>query len=161
MTAKTLPSLRLSLPNTSAVRRQLALLVQEQLRQIGVQIELSQLEFPVWIERRTAGKFDIDFASTSQDPSPAGLSQGWTCTGGTNVAKYCDPRVDSLIERAVLTRNKPAEAWREVLRQIEADAPAIFLYAPTYVYAVRRRFRDVTITPASSWQLLREWSAGR
>jgi peptide/nickel transport system substrate-binding protein len=154
-------ALGLSLPNTSAVRRQLALLVQEQLRQIGVRIDLTQLEFPVWIERRTAGKFDIDFASTSQDPSPSGLSQGWTCTGGTNVAKYCDPRVDSLIERAVLTRNKPAEAWREVLRQIEADSPAIFLYAPTYVYAVRRRFRDVTLTPASSWQLLREWSAGR
>jgi peptide/nickel transport system substrate-binding protein len=154
-------ALQLSLPNTSAVRRQLALLVQEQLRQIGVRIELSQLDFPVWIERRTAGKFDIDFASTSQDPSPSGLSQGWSCTGGTNVAKYCDPRVDSLLERAVLTRDKPAEAWREVLRQIEADAPAIFLYAPTYVYAVRRRFRDVTITPVSSWQLLREWSGGR
>jgi peptide/nickel transport system substrate-binding protein len=153
--------LRLSLPNTSAVRRQLALLAQEQLRQIGVRIELNQLEFPVWIERRTAGRFDIDFASTSQDPSPSGLSQGWSCTGGTNVAKYCNPRVDSLIDRAVLTRDKPAEAWREVLRQIEADAPAIFLYAPTYVYAVRRRFRDVTISPASSWQLLREWSAGR
>ena len=57
--------------------------------------------------------------------------------------------------------SKPADAWREVLRQIEADAPAIFLYAPTYVYAVKRRFRDVTITPASSWQLLREWSGGR
>jgi peptide/nickel transport system substrate-binding protein len=154
-------ALRLSLPNTSAVRRQLALLVQEQLRQIGVRIELNQLEFPVWIERRTAGRFDIDFGSTSQDPSPSGLSQGWSCTGGTNVARYCDPRVDSMIERAVLTRDKPAEAWREVLRQIEADAPAIFLYAPSYVYAVKRRFRDVTITPASSWQLLREWSVGR
>ena len=29
---------------------------------------------------------------------------GWTCTGGNNVAQYCDPRVDSLMERAVLGR---------------------------------------------------------
>jgi len=154
-------ALRLSLPSTSAVRRQLALLVQEQLRQVGMRVELSQMEFPLWIERRTAGNFDIDFGSTSQDPSPSGLSQGWTCNGGTNVGHYCSPRVDSLMERAVLTRENPAEAWRQVLQQIEADAPATFLYAPTYVYAVKRRFRDVTISPTSSWQRLWEWSVNR
>jgi peptide/nickel transport system substrate-binding protein len=154
-------TLAVSFPNTSATRRQMALLAQEQLRQIGVDLQLQQLEFPLWIERRTAGKFDIDFAGTVQDPSPSGLSQAWSCAGGTNVAKYCNPRVDSLLEHAVLyvAKGNPAEPWIAVLRQIEADAPAAFLYAPYYVYAVKRRFRNVTITPASSWQLLRAWSA--
>lgn len=153
-------TLAVSFPNTSATRRQMALLAQEQLRQIGVDLQLQQLEFPLWIERRTAGKFDIDFAGTVQDPSPSGLSQAWSCAGGTNVAKYCNPRVDSLLEHAVLhvAKGNPAEPWMAVLRQIEADAPAAFLYAPYYVYAVKRRFRNVTITPASSWQLLRAWS---
>jgi peptide/nickel transport system substrate-binding protein len=153
-------TLALAFPNTSATRRQMALLAQEQLRQIGVDLQLQQLEFPLWIERRTAGKFDIDFAGTVQDPSPSGLSQAWSCAGGANVAKYCNPRVDSLLEQAVLhvAKGNPAEPWIAVLRQIEADAPAAFLYAPYYVYAVKRRFRNVTITPASSWQLLRAWS---
>ncbi len=153
-------TLAVSFPNTSATRRQMALLAQEQLRQIGVDLQLQQLEFPLWIERRTAGKFDIDFAGTVQDPSPSGLSQAWSCAGGTNVARYCNPRVDSLLEDAVLrvAKGNPAEPWISVLRQIEADAPAAFLYAPYYVYAVKRRFRNVTITPASSWQLLRAWS---
>lgn len=153
-------TLSLSLPTTSAVRRQMALLVQEQLRQIGIRLELQQLDFPVWVERRNAGKFDIDFAGTVQDPSPSGLTQGWSCAGGTNVAKYCNPRVDSLLEAAVLGRGTggPGRAWVAVLHQIEADAPATFLYAPSAVYAVKRRFRNVTITPASSWQLLRHWS---
>jgi peptide/nickel transport system substrate-binding protein len=151
-------SLTLALPNTSAIRKQLAQLIQEQLRQVGIRIELQQYEFPVWTERRSAGKFDIDFSSTSYDPSPSGLTQGWTCAGGTNVGKYCDPRVDSLIERAVLEQGNPAPIWVTALRQIEADAPATFLYAPAYVYAVRRRFRNVTISPVSSWLLLREWS---
>jgi peptide/nickel transport system substrate-binding protein len=152
--------LGLALPNTSAIRRQFALLVQEQLRQIGINLELQQLDFPVWVERRSSGKFDIDLTGTVQDPSPSGISQAWTCTGGSNVAKYCNPRVDSLIERAVLGpgQRDPKQAWMAVLRQIEADAPASFLYAPSYVYAVKRRFRNVTITPASSWLLLREWS---
>lgn len=153
-------ALGLSLPNTSGIRRQLALLVQEQLRQLGVAIDLQQLDFPLWVERRTAGRFDIDFSSISQDPSPSGLTQGWTCTGGTNVARYCDPTVDSLLEQAVLGRGDPSRTWLAVLRRIEADAPATFLYAPTYVYAVRRRFENVTISPVSSWLMLWEWSPG-
>ena len=29
------------------------------------------------------GRFDLDFAATSQDPSPTGLAQSWSCAGGT------------------------------------------------------------------------------
>jgi peptide/nickel transport system substrate-binding protein len=151
-------TLSLSLPNTSAVRRQMALLAQEQLRQVGINIALQQMEFPVWTERRNTGKFDIDFTAVTQDPSPSGLTQSWSCTGGTNVAKYCNPRVDSLLAQAVLgSEQNPIRTWVAVLRQIEADAPATFLYAPSNVNAVRKRFRNVSISPASSWQLLREW----
>jgi peptide/nickel transport system substrate-binding protein len=151
-------TLSLSLPNTSAIRKQMSVLIQEQLRGVGIRLELQQSDFPVWGERRNAGDFDIDFVGLSQDPSPTGLTQSWTCIGANNVARYCNPRVDSLIEQAVLGRGDPAQHWHEVLRQIEADAPAVFLYAPTYVYAVNRRFRNVSLSPVSSWMLLRQWS---
>jgi peptide/nickel transport system substrate-binding protein len=151
-------TLTLSLPNTSAIRKQMSALVQEQLRGIGITLELQRYDYPIWSERSAAGDFDLDFAALSQDPSPTGLTQSWTCNGGNNVARYCDPRVDSLIEQAVLGRGDPAGHWHAVLRQIEADAPAVFLYAPTYVYAVNRRFRNVSLSPVSSWLQLREWS---
>jgi hypothetical protein len=48
-----------------------------------------------------------------------------------------------------------------VLQRIEQDAPAAFVYAPTYVYAVNRRYRDVTIRPESSWMALWRWSVDR
>ena len=44
------------------------------------------------------------------------------------------------MQKAILGRGDPAETWIEALRQIEEDAPATFLYAPTFVYAVNRRF---------------------
>lgn len=150
--------LLLSLPNTSGIRRQMALLVQEQLRRIGIQIDVQQLEFPVWNERRTAGDFDVDFSGISQDASPSGLTQAWTCTGGSNYAGYCDRAVDSLMAQAILGRGDPAESWIEVLRQIEEGAPATFLYAPTFVYTVNRRYRGVTISPQSPWITIRKWS---
>jgi len=123
-----------------------------------VQIELQQLEFPIYIERRSAGDFDVDFSAANQDPSPSGLTQSWTCTGGSNVAGYCDRGVDSLMEQAVRGRGDPGERWLEALKQIEEDAAATFLYAPAFMYAVNRRFRSVTISPQSSWLTLRKWS---
>jgi peptide/nickel transport system substrate-binding protein len=153
--------LMLSLPNTSGIRRQMALQIQEQLRRIGVQIEIQQMEFPIYIERSSAGDFDIDFSAVTQDPSPSGLTQSWTCTGGNNVAGYCNRGVDSLMEQAVRGRGDPGEKWVEALKQIEEDGAATFLYAPALMYAVNRRFRSVTISPQSSWLTLRKWSVSR
>jgi peptide/nickel transport system substrate-binding protein len=149
-------SLRISMPNTSAIRQQFALQIQEQLRQVGIRIEIERYDFPVYNERRMAGRFDLDFASTSQDPSPTGLAQGWSCNGGTNVARFCYPVVDSLLAGAALATGP--EAWRSVLRRIEDDAPAVFMYAPSYLYAVSRRFTNVRIRPESQWSALREWT---
>ena len=152
--------LTLNFPASSAARRQMALLVQQQLRQVGIEVVLQQFEFPLWTEHRNAGRFDIDFSATSQDPSPSGLTQGWSCGGGTNAAHYCSPTVDSLMQVAIGSSDHAREAWHTVLRRIEDDAPAAFMYAPSYVYAVNRRFGNVTIRPESSWLLLWKWTTG-
>jgi ABC-type transport system substrate-binding protein len=110
------------------------------------------------MERRSGGDFDIDFSTAVQEPSPSVLLQSWSCNGSTNVAKYCDPVVDSLLERALLARTDARGAWHQVLRRIEEDAPATFLYAPIYVFAVNRRFDNVAIRPESSWSSLWRWS---
>jgi peptide/nickel transport system substrate-binding protein len=151
-------TLTMILPSSSAIRVQLAQIAQAQLREVGVRLELEVLEFQLWNERRSEGRFDIDFAGTSQDPSPSGLDQGWSCGGGTNVAHYCDRRVDSLIEAATLATTDQQQAWHAVLRQIEDDAPAVFLYAPTFLAVVPRRFANVRLRPESLWLGLREWT---
>jgi peptide/nickel transport system substrate-binding protein len=150
--------LTLNYPASSQIRRTMAQLIQEQYRQLGIRLDLAQLEFPVWLERRDGGDFDIDFSSTTQDPSPSGLTQSWSCAGGTNRAHYCDAAVDSLLTRAVASQGDTRTIWHRVLQRIEQDAPAAFLYALTYVYAVNRRYRDVTIRPESSWISLWRWS---
>jgi hypothetical protein len=47
-----------------------------------------------------------------------------------------------------------------VLRRIEDDAPAVFMYNLSYMYAVHRRFTNVRIRPESAWLGLREWTVG-
>ncbi|HXE58613.1 MAG TPA: ABC transporter substrate-binding protein [Gemmatimonadales bacterium] len=149
----------LNFPTTSAVRRQMALQVQEQLRRLGVRVELVPLGGPEWAGRRRSGRFDIDFSSASMDPSPSGLRQSWSCAGigGSNVAHYCNPAVDSLIERALVAPGSGLAEWRAVVRTIVEDAPAVFMYTPSYPVAVHRRFVDLDIRPDARWLALPAW----
>ena len=153
--------LRLQVTATSEQRQRLALMIQEQLRQVGVQIEVHRLEFAVWGERRAAGNFDIDFSAATQDPSPSGLAYSWTCDGPGNAGRYCDRGADSLLFRAIASPVADRRIWHEFLRRVEEEAPAAFIYGQTYVAGVNRRFREVVIRPVSPWGSLWRWPAPR
>lgn len=152
--------LRLNLPSTSATRMSMATQIQEQLRAIGVKIELAPLDGPVWGQRRQRGEFDIDFSSAVLDPSPRGIVQSWTCGGqaGSNVARFCDPEFDRLLERALRSRKTGEAEWRQAYQRLQADAPAAFLVSPSLLFAVHRRYRNVSLRPESLYGDLWRWS---
>jgi peptide/nickel transport system substrate-binding protein len=152
--------LRLNLPSTSAPRMSMATQIQEQLRAIGVKIELAPLDGPVWQQRRQRGEFDVDFASAVLDPSPRGIVQSWTCGGqaGSNVARFCDPEFDRLLERALRSPRTGEAEWRQAYQRLQADAPAAFLVSPSLVVAVHRRYRNVSLRPESLYGDLWRWS---
>jgi peptide/nickel transport system substrate-binding protein len=149
--------LTLIFPGTSASRRLAAQLAQEQWRRLGVQVELAPLEFPAYIERRNGRNFDLDLTVTLQDANPAGLTQGWSCGGGTNLGSYCDPTVDSLLGRAEEALDGGLALWQAALRRIDSDAPAAFLFAPANVIAVHRRYDGVALRPEGLWSGLAAW----
>ena len=152
-------SLRMLVPASSQTRTKMAAIIQEQLRQVGVDVELARLDPTIWGERRAAGDFDIDFSGASQDPSPSGLAYSWTCHGAGNVAGYCDPVADSLLELAIRTPTADRRPWHAFLRRVEEQAPAAFIYTQTFAFAVNRRFREVALRPESSWTALWRWPA--
>ena len=155
-------ALRFNVPAPSATRRLIALQMQEQLRPLGVRLDVQLLEGAVWQERRNRGDFDLDFASAVQDPSPSGIVNSWSCANAgrpfANVARYCNPAVDSLVSAARFGAADPAPPWRDVLLLIQADAPAIFLYAPATAFAVSSRYRDAVLRADSPWGDIRRWS---
>lgn len=153
-------SLALAIPSSSGTRRHMGLLAQEQWRRVGIQVELSIMDFPLFIQRRHAGDFDMDISAVTQDPSPSGLVQSWSCAGvsGSNVAGYCDARVDSLIERARFAPGNGLTLWHEVIRTINEDVPAAFLFAPSSATVVRRTVGDVHVRPESWSSAIWRWS---
>jgi len=153
-------ALRLNLPTTSAPRVAMATQLQEQFRRAGVRLELIRLDFPVWVQRRQRGEFDVDFAAAGMDPSPAGIVQSWTCAGraGSNYAQYCDPVVDSFLEQAISSPRGGERNWRAAYAALQNDAPAAFLAAPPVLLVVHRRYRGVSLRSESIYSDLWRWS---
>jgi peptide/nickel transport system substrate-binding protein len=153
-------ALRLMVPSVVAPRKLMATQIQEALRRLGVQLDLDLVEPGVYMLRRAAGRFDLEFWGVTQDPSPAGLVQSWTCAGigGSNVAHYCDPAVDSLIAAAIKAGPNASARWGVALGRMADDYPAIFMTAQVYSAAVHRRFDRVTLRPGSTWSDVWQWT---
>ena len=150
-------------PSSSGVRRQAAVMLQESWRKLGAKVSVSAVDFPVFQERIAGGRFDSYIGAYLDQPSARGLSDAWTRKGwkGANYSRYANPAFDALLERAERTA-EPAAAktlYREALDTLNADAPALFLYAPSSVAAVRRNLRRVHINPYSWISEIPEWQA--
>ena len=153
---------RILVPTTSALRRQYARLLQQQFRAAGASVELDEVEFSVFNERVQTGRFDVALVTRNGDPTPSSsITQVWTAAGlgGSNYGRYVNPTFDRLVDeaKAAPQRDAAKRLWRRALEVLNADAPAVFLFAPDNVAAIHRRFADVVIRPDSYWALVRLW----
>ncbi|MGE0556486.1 MAG: ABC transporter substrate-binding protein [Gemmatimonadales bacterium] len=153
------------IPSTSSVRRGLAEGMQEMWRRLGVDASVTGVDFPVFQQRLTAGRFDAMVGAWLDEPSPRSLADQWTRAGWgvLNYGRYFHPGFDSLFALASST-TEPARArrlWTEALDTLNADAAGIFLYNPTNVAFVSTRLENVTIDPFSWMASIPSWRASR
>jgi peptide/nickel transport system substrate-binding protein len=148
-------------PATSSTRRKLAVVIQEAWRNAGVPATVTTVEFPVFQERLAKGRFDTYIGAYLDEPTPRGLVDQWTRAGwgALNYGHYANAAFDSLLAAASREADvgKARLKWREAMDTLNADAPAIFLYALTNTAAVSRRLQDVKIDPYSWLSGLPEW----
>lgn len=155
------PPIDILVPSTSPTRRQFAQAVQEAWRQVGVASTVTAVDFPVFQERLAQGRFDTFIGAYGDEPSPRGLADQWSRSGWgvLNHGRYANTAFDSLLRAAGSARDVPdaRRLWREAMDTLNADAAAVFLYAPVSVAAVHRRLDDVAIDPFSWLSGLPDW----
>jgi peptide/nickel transport system substrate-binding protein len=158
-----LGSVDILVPSTSANRRRLAVAVQEAWRRAGMPATVTTVDFPVFQERLAKGRFDSYIGAYLDEPSPRGLADQWTRAGWTslNYGHYANPVFDSLVSAASREGDvgRAKQKWREAMDTLNADVPAIFVYALTNVAAVNRRLQNVEIDPYSWVSGLPSWKA--
>jgi ABC-type transport system substrate-binding protein len=130
-------------------------------RSAGAAVTVTSVDFPVFQERLGQGLFDSYIGAWIDEPSARGLADQWTRQGWSalNYGHYADPGFDSLFARAGRTADvaRAGQAYRAALETLNADAPALFLFAPANAAVVSSRVRGMDINPYSWASGLRNW----
>ena len=155
----------LGVPSSSKPRNTMAVLIQEQLRQVGVKVNIEPLDFPTFIDRETRRDFDALIGGWHVEPSPGGIRQTWGTAGadahlGTNYGSYRNPAFDAQVDSALSasTLGDRRAHFTAAYRIIIDDAPAIWLAEPHQIMAIHKRIRTVGVRPDAWWANVADWS---
>lgn len=141
--------LQLVLPSVSIFANNLALVLQENARQVGIGITIDGLEVrAMFVEHVIPGKYDLYSGAIGNDPVPDDFYQLWhtnswsKVSGGTNRVFFGDSESDALIERIRITLDptKRLALYQEFQELIYEEQPMIFLFTPKARLALSKRF---------------------
>jgi len=152
-------------PSSSKSREIFAVLIQEQLRQLGVKVNVQALEFGAFLAAARSHKFDALMDGLHTGPSPAGIRESWGGAGiangsGPNYGWYASAPFDAQLDSAVAaadTRGASAH-YRAAYKTIIDDAPAIWLFEPIAVAGVSTRLHVGTLRADGWWLGIPAWS---
>ena len=93
----------LIVPHSSQARARFAVLVQQQLRAVGVDVHVEPLEFTAFLDRFAKRRFDAAIGAWALDPSPAELPLMWggaAAASGLNYGGYVSRAFDAAVDSA-------------------------------------------------------------
>ncbi len=149
------------------VRRQVAELVQRQLRELGIDVKIRILEWSTFVhEFIDKRRFEVVLLgwSLSRDPDLYDLfHSSKTKEGEYNFVSYANPEVDQLLieGRRTFDPSRRQEIYRQIHRRLYEDQPYTFLFVPNALPIVHARFRNIQPTPIGIAYNLIDWYVPR
>ncbi|MDL2266602.1 peptide-binding protein [Desulfovibrio sp. OttesenSCG-928-G15] len=139
-----------------------AVMIQSQLKQIGVEVNIRSLEWAAFLKQFVMpGLFDAIILGWTLPVDPDGYDV-WHSSRigqGLNVISYANAQADACLEEGRSTldkavRKKAYDRFQEILHE---DQPYCFLYVPYQLSAVDKRFRGLDPAPAGIFHNTNEW----
>jgi peptide/nickel transport system substrate-binding protein len=154
----------LSIPGTAKTRLQIAVLIQEQLRQVGAKVDIEQLDFPVMMEKDRKRTFDMVLGQWNTQPSPGAVRGSWGSAGsktgsGNNYGSYENPVFDARVDSALASYDPVVRKalFTRAYETIIQDAPAIWLAEPLTTVGYHSRLQLATLRPDAWWAHIPDW----
>src|SRR5687768_2874220 len=154
-----------SVPGSSAARVRMAVLIQEQLRQLGVKVDVEQMDYRALLNKIRGRTFDVFMSGVQTQPSPGSVRQSWGTAGsrsrdGSNYGSYENPVFDAYIDSALASADVPTRRalFTKAYTTIIEDAPAIWLAEPIPTLGYHSRLQVVRMRPDAWWAHIGEWS---
>jgi peptide/nickel transport system substrate-binding protein len=115
-----------------------AQVIASQLADIGVTVEIADVDFGTWLDREGNGEFDAFMLSWigNIDPDDFYYAQHYS-TGSFNFQGYSNPDVDALLDEARVETDQDARKalYDQAAAMIVDDASYIYLYNPENIQA--------------------------
>jgi peptide/nickel transport system substrate-binding protein len=142
-----------------------ALVVQEQLEQIGIRAELNLVETATMIEVVHSADpalrtYELAVTGTSGHIDPGELLQYFKTDASSNLASYSNPQVDELIDQGIAETDVSArtEIYLEIQRILLEDLPWVNLFVANQYEAMRSHVKGyVHIATGSNVALKQTW----
>jgi peptide/nickel transport system substrate-binding protein len=158
-------ALRVLVHTTSAARRQLAVLLQEQLKQVGAEVTIDALDPAAFAQAAQRGQWDTMLEAWHADPDPRGILQRWGAPGrdgrgGANSTGYHGPAFEALVDSAAATFDpaRSAALFARAYAALADDAPAVWLFEMRNVAGVHQRVRPAPLRADAWWSDLADWT---
>jgi peptide/nickel transport system substrate-binding protein len=142
------------------IRSDVAVIVQEQWKQVGIEVKIDLMEWTSLLEDMRNRNFDayIGGLSTSYyvDPTPIYHS---SAVQMFNYVGYANETVDRLIEsgRVELDRKEAAKTWKQLQELIYEDQPYTYLFWIDKIAVTHKRFKNVTPVTLSAIYQIEKW----
>ncbi len=155
-------------PHTSKVREQIAVVLQDQFKEVGVEVEIQGLEWGAYLEatKNPPWDWDLTVAGWVATLEPHWMHQIWKSEGfpDLNYVAYANKEVDELFDEASVPettdncdREKRSEIYQEISRILAEDAPYIFMFQNLSYTGINRRIGGIKPTVIGIGYNLEEW----
>ena len=144
--------------SNNPIRREIAVIVQNQLEKIGVQAKIQMLDFSTFVQRFRRGNFQA-LISAWKLGTKLDLRIFWHSQGTYNRIGYRNSLVDSLLDHIEKLEYPQHQLvlWHRIQRLIYDDQPFTFLYIPEHLVAFRNRIGGYRMNFLSTFYNLGEW----
>ena len=148
--------------STEESTRLMAAVFQQQLRDVGIALDIKTFEPATFLSDITKGEFQIyslRWIGGNEDPDMFDLvfNSARTPPRGANRGFYRNPRVDALIEQGSRETNheKRRQIYAELQRIVADELPYINLWYYDNVLLHSKRMADVEISPSGNYNFLK------
>ncbi|OYO20523.1 ABC transporter substrate-binding protein [Enemella evansiae] len=123
-------------------------LLADQLKQIGVTVEIKTVDFSTFLDEQGKGNFDLLMMGWLGNIDPDDFYYGQHHTdGANNYQKYSNPAVDALLEqgRTEIDKAKRKDIYAQAAKTIADEGSYIYLYNPEVIQASSPRLQGYTV----------------
>jgi peptide/nickel transport system substrate-binding protein len=152
----------LSLPQYPELQKT-GVVLRDQLKKIGITVNIQQLEVTVWFGRYAKGDYEMTSAYWSGTIDPDNFYSTQLMTkSANNDTKYTNPAVDALITKAQAETDQPTRKimYEQIRKIIWDDAPLVFLHYETINYLMRSQIHGSVVNPVLELGLVNMWKSG-